>query len=76
MVISSDFVPSPTNQDTINFAEATATAGTYGSGSDTPLFYTIGGSAFDIETDGPFVPSAEQEFFRRLRGTTTVQIVS
>lgn len=75
MVISSDFVPSATS-DTVTFAEATASAGTYGSGSDTPLFYTIGGSAFDIETDGPFIPSPEQEFFRRLRGTTTVQIVS
>ena len=75
MVISSDFVPSATS-DTVTFAEATASAGTYGSGSDTPLFYTIGGSAFDIETDGPCIPSAEHEFFRRLRGTTTVQIVS
>lgn len=75
MIVSSDFVPSAAS-DTVTFAEATASPGTYGSGSDTPLFYTIGGTAFDIETDGVFVPSPEQEFFRRLRGTTTVQIIS
>lgn len=80
MPIESTYTPPVTNPPVLTFSEAAANVGTYASTGDisTPVFFVIGGVAFDIETD---TVVSEQDLsnrgltqFVRLGGTTVVTI--
>lgn len=69
------FTPNPA-PDPLTLEEAAAHDGTYGSGSDSPAIFALGGIAFDFATETQFMGSDPAQRFRLLHGTTALEIVS
>jgi len=67
-MITTTFTPATTNDDTLAFPEVAANDGVYGSGSEAPEFFSLGGNVFKRDaTTGAFGGEVSDDGVRKFR---------